>query len=461
MGAERIHLRAAFFIGGLKVQLEPEGDGGIILVFLHGEDVAAAIIGILNVLHQRGVDLFSLRGGEGIVLCVGVLIVIVAVAVEEARRVAEVIAAVAEDTAEHGLSAHIERVHARRGGRGHGEVASPQVERIGARELRAVLEVVGQAQGEGFDVVMIALGERIRVPCVCDARLLVPVFDDGLVCRGEAADGVGVVGRDVRHAGEGVVNGFDLALVRHVLFIAREVEAHRNAEQHERERDDDRALCARAEDAKALFDEHFGDKVAHKPRRRHAEDRAGQGIVAARAVLAEEEIVEELPEGNGGAERHAVLEDGRRPREGDRRAGHLALARAVEEQRDEGDDKSRERVGGEDHERAVLKRVGSHIVRVALAGLDRGDVHLGVHIEGRGEETERNVGVPTVAVEEIARKVAQQIFHSRNEDIADEIEDGRGEDLPRHHHAQHGEGVEKDGFEHGAAHGRASDAPEA
>ena len=42
----------------------------------------------------------------------------------------------------------------------------------------------------------------------------------------------------------------------------------------------------------------------------------------------------------------------------------------------------------------------------------------------------------------------------------DEIEDGRGEDLPRHHHAQHGEGVEKDGFEHGAAHGRGSDAPE-
>ena len=246
-----------------------------------------------------------------------------------------------------------------------------------------------------------------------------------------------------------------------MLFIAREVEAHRNAEQHESERNDGRALCARAEDAEALFDEHLGDKVAHKPRRHHAEDRAGQGIVAARAVLAEEKIVEELPEGNGGAERHAVLEDGRRPREGDRRAGHLALARAVEEQRDEGDDKSRERVGGEDHERAVLKRVGSHIVRVALAGLDRGDVHLGVHIEGRGEETERNVGVPTVAVEEVARKVAQQIFHSRDEDIADEIEDGRGEDLPRHHHAQHGEGVEKDGFEHGAAHGRASDAPEA
>mgnify|MGYP001513978386 CR=1 FL=1 len=106
---------------------------------------------------------------------------------------------------------------------------------------------------------MIALGERIRVPCVCDARLLVPVFDDGLVCRGEAADGVGVVGRDVRHAGEGVVNGFDLALVRHVLFIAREVEAHRNAEQHESKRDDGRALCARAEDAEALFDEHLGD----------------------------------------------------------------------------------------------------------------------------------------------------------------------------------------------------------
>ena len=279
--------------------------------------------------------------------------------------------------------------------------------------------------------------------------------------RGEAADGIGVVGRDVRHAGEGVVNGFDLALVRHVLFIACEVEAHRNAEQHESKRDDGRALCARAEDAEALFDEHLGDKVAHKPRRRHAEDRAGQGIVAARAVLAEEEIVEELPEGNGGTERHAVLEDGRRPREGDRRAGHLALARAVEEQRDEGDDKSRERVGGEDHERAVLERVGGHIVRVALAGLDRGDVYPEVHIEGRGEKIERNVGVSAVAVEEIARKVAQQIFHSRNEDIADEIEDGRGEDLPRHHHAQRGEGVEKDGFEHGAAHGRAGDAPEA
>ena len=308
---------------------------------------------------------------------------------------------------------------------------------------------------------MIALGERIRVPCVCDARLLVPVFDDGLVCRGETADGIGVVGRDVRHAGEGVVNGFDLALVRHALFIAREVEAHRNAEQHKSKRDDGRALCARAEDAEALFDEYLGDKVAHKPRRHHAEDRAGQGIVAARAVLAEEEIVEELPEGNGGTERHAVLEDGRRPREGDRRAGHLALARAVEEQRDEGDDKPRERVGGEDHERAVLKRVGSHIVRVALAGFDRGDVHLGVHIEGRGEETERNVGVSAVTVEEVAREVAQQIFHSRDEDIADEIEDGRGEDLPRHHHAQHGEGVEKDGFEHDAAHGRASDAPKA
>ena len=246
-----------------------------------------------------------------------------------------------------------------------------------------------------------------------------------------------------------------------MLFIAREVEAHRNAEQHKSKRDDGRALCARAEDAEALSDEHLGGKVAHKPRRRHAEDRAGQGIAAARAVLAEEEIVEELAERNGGAERHAVLEDGRRPREGDRRAGHLALTRAVEKQRDEGDDKSRERVGGEDHERTVLKRVGSHIVRAALAGLDRGDVHLGVHIEGRGEETERNVGVPTVAVEEIARKVAQQIFHSRNENIADEIEDGRGEDLPRHHHAQRGEGVEKDGFEHGAAHGRAGDAPEA
>ena len=308
---------------------------------------------------------------------------------------------------------------------------------------------------------MIALGERIRVPCVCDARLLVPVFDDGLVCRGETADGVGIVGRDVRHAGEGVVNGFDLALVRHVLFIAREVEAHADTEQHEDACDDRRALRACTKDAKALFDEHLGGKVAHKPRRRHAEDRAGQGIAAARAVLAEEEIVEELAERNGGAERHAVLEDGRRPREGDRRAGHLALTRAVEKQRDEGDDKSRERVGGEDHERTVLKRVGSHIVRAALAGLDRGDVHLGVHIEGRGEETERNVGVPTVAVEEIARKVAQQIFHSRDEDIADEIEDGRGEDLPRHHHAQRGEGVEKDGFEHGAAHGRASDTPEA
>ena len=314
---------------------------------------------------------------------------------------------------------------------------------------------------EGFDVVIIALGERICVRCVCDAHLLVPVFDDGLVRRGEAADGIGVVGRDVRHAGEGVKGRFDLTLVRHVLFIAREVEAHRNAEQHKSERNDGRALCARAEDAEALFDEHLSDKVAHKPRRRHAEDRAGQGIVAARAVLAEEEIVEELAERNGGAERHAVLEDGRRPREGDRRAGHFALARAVEEQCDEGDDKSRERVGGEDHERAVLKRVGSHIVRVALAGLNRGDVHLGVHIEGRGEETERNVGVSAVTVEEVAREVAQQIFHSRNEDIADEIEDGRGEDLPRHHHAQHGEGVEKDGFEHGAAHGRASDAPEA
>lgn len=30
-----------------------------------------------------------------------------------------------------------------------------------------------------------------------------------------------------------------------------------------------------------------------------------------------------------------------------------------------------------------------------------------------------------------------------------------------YHHAQRGEGVEKDGFEHGAAHGRSSDAPEA
>ena len=37
-------------------------------------------------------------------------------------------------------------------------------------------------------------------------------------------------------------------------------------------------LCTRAEDAEALFDEHLGDKVAHKPRRHHAEDRAGQGI---------------------------------------------------------------------------------------------------------------------------------------------------------------------------------------
>ena len=280
------------------------------------------------------------------------------------------------------------------------------------------------------------------------------------MCRGEAADGIGVVARDVCHAGEGVEGGFDLALVRHVLFIAREVEAHADTEQHEDACDDRRALRPRAEDAEALFDEHLSGKVAHKPRRRHAEDRAGQGIVAARAVLAEEEIVEELPEGNGGAERHAVFKDGRRPREGDRRAGHLALARAVEEQRDEGDDKPRERVDGKDHERAVLERVGGHIVRVALAGLDRGDVHPEVHIEGRGEEVERNVGVPTVAVEEVARKVAQQIFHSRNENIADEIEDGRGEDLPRHHHAQHGEGVEKDGFEHGAAHGRASDAPE-
>ena len=430
-------------------------------MLLHGEDVAAAVIGILNVLHQRGVDLFGLRSGEGIVLSTGVIIVIVAIAVEETRRVAEVLVAVAEDAAKHGLSAHIERVYARRGGRGHSEVTSPQIDEIGARELRAVLEVVGQAQREGFDVVIIALGERIRVPCVCDARLLVPVFDDGPVCRGEAADGIGVVGRDVCHAGEGVEGGFDLALVRHALFIAREVEVHRNAEQHKSKRDDGRALCARAEDAEALFDEHLGDKVAHKPRRRHAEDRAGQGIAAARAVLAEEEIVEELPEGNGGTERHAVLEDGCRPREGDRRAGHLALARAVEEQRDEGDDKPRERVGGEDHERAVLERVGGHVVRAILAGLDRGDVHPKVHIEGRGEEVERNVDVPTVAVEEVTRKVAQQIFHSRDEDIADEIEDGRGEDLPRHHHAQHGEGVEKDGFEHGAAHGRGSDAPEA
>ena len=279
--------------------------------------------------------------------------------------------------------------------------------------------------------------------------------------RGEAADGVGIVGRDVRHAGEGVKGGFDLALVRHALFIAREVEVHHNAEQHKSERNDGRALCARAEDAKALFDEHLGDKVANKSRRRHAEDRAGQGIAAACAVLAEEKIVEQLPEGNGGTERHAVLEDGRRPREGDRRAGHLALARAVEEQRDEGDDKSCERVGGEDHERAVLKRVGGHVVRVVLVGFDRGNVHPEVHIEGRGEKIERNVSVSAVTVEEIARKVAQQIFHSRNEDIADEIEDGRGEDLPRHHHAQHGEGVEKDGFEHGAAHGRAGDVPEA
>lgn len=81
-------------------------------MLLHGEDVAAAVIGILNVLHQRGVDLPGLRGGEGIVLCVGVLIVIVAIAVEETRRVAEVLVAVAEDAAKHGLSAHIERVHA-------------------------------------------------------------------------------------------------------------------------------------------------------------------------------------------------------------------------------------------------------------------------------------------------------------------------------------------------------------
>lgn len=40
------------------------------------------------------------------------------------------------------------------------------------------------------------------------------------------------------------------------------------------------------------------------------------------------------------------------------------------------------------------------------------------------------VGVPTVAVEEIARKVAQQIFHSRDEDIADEIEDGAARICP-------------------------------
>ena len=66
--------------------------------------------------------------------------------------------AVAEDAAKHGLSARIEHVHARRGGRGHGEVASPQIDPIGARELRAVLEVVGQAQGEGLHVVIIALG---------------------------------------------------------------------------------------------------------------------------------------------------------------------------------------------------------------------------------------------------------------------------------------------------------------
>ena len=60
----------------------------------------------------------------------------------------------------------------------------------------------------------------------------------------KAADGVGVAGRDVRHAGEGVVNGFDLALVRHALFIAREVEAHADTEQHEDACDDRRALRA-------------------------------------------------------------------------------------------------------------------------------------------------------------------------------------------------------------------------
>ncbi len=55
LGGERIHLRAAFFVGGLKSTGRARRRWGIVLVFLHGEDVAAAVIGILNVLHQRGV----------------------------------------------------------------------------------------------------------------------------------------------------------------------------------------------------------------------------------------------------------------------------------------------------------------------------------------------------------------------------------------------------------------------
>ena len=281
--------------------------------------------------------------------------------------------------------------------------------------------------------------------------------------RGEKIpDGVGVLRCDLCPAAERVGGGFDVIFIRNAVFIACEVKGHRDAEQHQNARDDCRALGPRAEDAKALADQHFGDVIARESRGQHAGDRAGQRIVSAHLILAKEEVVEHLADRDGCAERHTVFKNRHRPWERDRRAGQLALARAVEKHRDDRDGEARERVGDEQRERVGIE-IGvrdqslARLVDIAVVAVD---VYPAVHPDERGEEAEMRRAARGITVEKIARKAHDERFHPRGKEVADDIECGRGQHLARHHHAQHRERIVEDRFKHRRKRRTADHAPE-
>ena len=169
----------------------------------------------------------------------------------------------------------------------------------------------------------------------------------------------------------------------------------------------------------------------------------------------EDEKVDELPERERGADRHAVFEDGARPCHGDDGAGRLARAAAVDEQAEHGEHDAGGSIDAEHAKAAehILAAPNDLIRPVAEDAVHAGDIAHVQHADklpGRREEGEGfRSRITAVAVEKVAGKGAHQVFHTHGKEIEDAVEHGRGQNLPGEHHAQHSEGVEEQHREHG------------
>ena len=292
----------------------------------------------LVVAAQRGDERVGLRGGQlAVVLAVGAVADDVVVAAGEIG-VALVVRQLAEHAVECGLRAVEQRGRRLRDG-----ACLPQLRGGDVAALVAAAHDAPVRERVGDGEIEIAVDRSVRGRFIGGPRVaeLARLVGDHRAVRGEGALNalrlVELAGEVVAVRGE--INGDELHLLRvgRIALVAGEVERHGDAEAHQHGGEHQRAHAAFAPHTEALFQQHLGGKVAEQPRKEHTGNGTCERVFAAREVYAENEVVDELADGEGGAQRHTVFEHRARPCHGDDGAADLARALPINQQPEQGE----------------------------------------------------------------------------------------------------------------------------